>query len=71
MGMHACMPAQQYNLRKQTEHMLKSMVMDSRTISVMDPEKYAARFCKAAEDLFVVRDEADVCTRKGRRERGV
>jgi hypothetical protein len=51
--------------------MLKAMVMDSRTISVMNPERYAARFCKAAEDLFVVRDDAEVCTLKGRRERAL
>ena len=46
---------QQYNLRKKGEHAFKSLVMSSKTISVVDPESYAKRFCKSANDLFVAR----------------
>lgn len=46
---------QQYNLRKKGEHAFKSLVMNSKTISVVDPESYAERFCKSARDLFVAR----------------
>ncbi len=46
---------QQYNLRKKGEHAFKSLVMNSKTISVVDPESYAERFCKSAQDLFVAR----------------
>ena len=46
---------QQYNLRKKSEHAFKSLVLNSKLISVMDPESYAERFCKSAQDLFVAR----------------
>ena len=46
---------QQYNLRKKGEHAFKSLVMNSKTISVVDPESYAERFCKSARDLFIAR----------------
>ena len=49
---------QQYNLRKKTEHALKSLVMSSSTISVASPTAYAERFCKAAQELFVARTDA-------------
>ncbi|CAK0741103.1 hypothetical protein CVIRNUC_001300 [Coccomyxa viridis] len=46
---------QQYNLRKKSEHAFKSLVLNSKLISVMDPDSYAERFCKSARDLFVAR----------------
>ena len=46
---------QQYNLRKKSEHAFKSLVLNSKLISVMDPESYAERFCKSARDLFAAR----------------
>ena len=46
---------QQYNLRKKGEHAFKSLVMNSKTISVVDPESYAERFCKSARELFIAR----------------
>ena len=49
---------QQYNLRKKTEHAFKSLVMDSRAISVASPAAYAQRFCGAAQELFVARADA-------------
>jgi hypothetical protein len=49
---------QQYNLRKKSEHALKSMMMDSRLISVADPRNYADRFCRFMSDLFVARDKS-------------
>ena len=50
-----CLLLQQYNLRKKSEHAFKSLVLNSKLISVMDPDSYAERFCKSARDLFVAR----------------
>ena len=43
--------------------MFKSLVMSSKTISVVDPESYAERFCKSASDLFIARG-VDMNTKK-------
>ena len=48
--------AQDYNLRKRAEHLVKSVVRDGATISVTDPVSYAARFRRFAADLFVVQN---------------
>ncbi len=54
--MTGCSPgarAQDYNLRKRAEHLVKSVVRDGSAISVTDPSSYAARFRRFAADLFV------------------
>eukprot|EP00884_Botryococcus_braunii_P003587 jgi/Botrbrau1/13229/Bobra.0199s0002.1 len=46
---------QEYNLRKRTEHILKSIVIDGSKVSVTSPAKYARRFHRLVSDLFVTR----------------
>ena len=44
---------QDYNMRKRTEHLFKSMVQDGRAISVTNPHTYATRFCRHMQTLFI------------------
>ncbi len=44
---------QDYNLRKRTEHLLKSVYRDSRAISVISPHSYSQRFCRFMHTLFI------------------
>jgi len=41
-----------YNTRKQTEHILKSVVSDSHGISVVPPNEYSPRFCNFMDTLI-------------------
>ena len=43
---------QDYNLRKRSEHLLKSMMLDGRAISVTDPKSYSQRFRNFLGALF-------------------
>lgn len=43
---------QDYNLRKRSEHILKSMMLDGRAISVTDPKSYSQRFRGFLSALF-------------------
>lgn len=40
-------------MRKRTEHMLKSIVQDGRTISVTNPHTYSQRFILHMQKLFM------------------
>lgn len=44
---------QDYNIRKRTEHVLKSIVQDGRTISVTSPHAYSQRFINFMHTLFI------------------
>lgn len=44
---------QLYNLRKWSEHQLKSIVQDGKKISVTNPKAYARRFTRHMQTLFI------------------
>ncbi len=44
--------AQDYNHSKRLEHGIKSLVHDSKTISVTDPQSYAQRFITFIRSVF-------------------
>lgn len=46
---------QDYNLRKKMEHASKSVLIDSVSISVVEPKLYARRFIDFLEKVFPVR----------------
>lgn len=43
---------QDYNLRKRSEHLFKSMMLDGKAISVTDPKSYSQRFRNFLGALF-------------------
>ena len=45
--------AQDYNIRKRSEHLLKRIMLDGRSISVVHPETYAQRFMAFFQNLFI------------------
>ena len=44
---------QLYNLRKWSEHQVKSIVQDGKKISVTNPKAYARRFTRHMQTLFI------------------
>jgi len=42
-----------YNLRKWSEHQLKSIVSDGTQISVTNPKTYSKRFTRHMQTLFI------------------
>ena len=44
---------QEYRMKKRMEHMMKATVFGGKTISVVDPHRYAKRFRGFMEDVFV------------------
>lgn len=47
----ACM--QEYRTKKKMEHVMKAAVFGGKTISVVDPHRYAKRFRRFMEGLFI------------------
>lgn len=44
---------QEYRTKKRMEHVVKAAVFGGKTISVVDPHRYAKRFRKFMEQLFI------------------
>ena len=44
---------QEYRTKKKMEHIMKAAVFGGKTISVVDPHRYAKRFQRFMEGLFV------------------
>ena len=44
---------QEYRTKKKMEHVVKAAVFGGKTISVVDPHRYAKRFLGFMEELFV------------------
>lgn len=45
--------SQEYRTKKKMEHVVKAAVFGGKTISVVDPHRYAKRFRGFMEELFV------------------
>lgn len=54
----ACM--QEYRTKKKMEHVMKAAVFGGKTISVVDPHRYAKRFRRFMEGLFVRKGDTAV-----------
>lgn len=54
----ACL--QEYRTKKKMEHVMKAAVFGGKTISVVDPHRYAKRFRRFMEGLFVRKGEHTV-----------
>lgn len=48
-----CFCSQEYRTKKKMEHVVKAAVFGGKTISVVDPHRYAKRFKGFMEELFV------------------
>ena len=54
----ACM--QEYRTKKKMEHVMKAAVFGGKTISVVDPHRYAKRFRHFMQGLFVRKGDTTV-----------
>lgn len=50
---------QEYRTKKKLEHAMKAAVFGGKTISVVDPHRYAKRFRRFMEEVFVRKGGVD------------